>query len=258
MITIEQTNSFKEFNPHFIKKNDIKLGFSWVFNKLAGNSEYNLVDSDDPSKNVIVKGSCSSDVPCWSPVNDGKLHENLCYCGKMYNRFKANCICSHAVNTLWTRYSYRLIELENILGGQLARAKKSVMVRIHQSGELESVSELSMWNDLATLNPRHSFGIYTKRVDIIRDFVKNYGGFAPNFAVNISVWGSANMQFAKEFVFMGLGNAFVVNPVAGYLDGTKHTNCPAYRDGKLIHEIPCEKCRKCYRNTNSFIECEQH
>lgn len=228
----------------FGKVGNIKLGTTtWTFSKLATNEVFT-------SKLGTCKGSCGK-------YCDGC--KGSCYVRSSYRY--PSVILGHMRNTLAFRED--LAQAFSDLYLQLARAKKKpMMVRINQSGELESKEEFEAWCDLASCFPETKFWLYTKAYDIVTDPLMQ-GQVPSNMTVLISVWHEYGTDTFEKLQHLDNVKAFA------YCDGFDYkeafglditTKCNAYEGRKLNHEITCERCQKCFNRLASckVIGCDAH
>ena len=221
---------------------NVKLGNMGSFSKLYGNDTFS-------TRYGMVCGSCGNHcIGC----------KHACYVRKSYRY--GSVINAHARNTLAFR-----INLENAfseLDGQLSRKRKAWdVVRINQSGEIESVSELLSWIRLARKHPESKFYIYTKNFDAV-EYVAETDIIVPdNFTLLISIWHEYGINEFKKYKSLSWVKAFV------YMDGFDYethgikveTLCHAYdENGKLDHNITCDKCKKCIHSIFKVIGCYEH
>ena len=230
-------------NAHFNKNGNIKLGGNmWSFSKLCTDQAFYI-----KSLKQCVVGSCGG--YCNGCRKD-------CYARKSY-RYGSVLQC-HAINTIAMRedMTKAFYDLQRQI--DLARNKPSI-IRIHQSGELETKQEFCNWVEMARINPNITFYLYTKAYDIVLPIVLN-DKMPDNLIVNFSVWHEYGYQEYKQAAHVPTIKAFV------YDDGYAYpfemgTYCKAYGDnGKLNHNITCEKCRKCFDNNvnHKIIGCKAH
>lgn len=239
------------YNARFAKNGNVKIGKMWSFNKLAGSG-------------VICgcKGTCGKHcVGCYNPEDPGSSN---CYVFKRYRMYtfdtnKNAVLFSHIRNTNAVRNDMNNAFKE--LNTQVRRArKKPVALRVHSSGEIESLEELKKWNELANNNPGIPVYVYSKAYEIIEEFVKDVKELADNFFINISIWHEEGVDCYNKLKNIKNIRAFV------YCDGYDYSNritidcmCPAYNEnGKMNHNITCDKCRICYRNDRKVCGCHDH
>ena len=224
---------------------NIKLGNMATFSKLMGDDDYITPVG-------IVKGSCGKHCA-------GCKH--ACYVKKSYRY--PSVVLGHARNTLAMRLD--IDQAFNDIDKQLSRKRHPfAVVRVHQSGEIESPLELLKWVLLARKHPESVFYTYTKNFNAVYALISSIrNGFEmpDNFIINLSVWheyGMKEYEDLKEYSFI---KAFV------YMDGFDYesnglniqTTCTAYdNDGKLNHAITCDKCKKCFGKTFKVIGCLDH
>lgn len=236
-------------------KGNIKLGAGiWNFSKLAGDHKIDVRGIGQ------LTGTCGRYCECCD-------HLKGCYVFKSY-RYPSVRI-NHARNTLAFRQD--LHKSFQKLEQQIRRAKnKPLIIRIDQSGEIESNEEFLCWCHLAELFPNILFWMYTKAFDfVIYDLLA--GNVPMNLFVLISIWHEYGIEEYKRVCHLDNVKAFVYidrDPETGrfYDYKTKHglvitTYCKAYDEhGKMNHAITCEKCRKCfdYKARHKVIGCFDH
>ena len=234
---------FKREKIKFVGGN-IKLGNMGSFSKLYGNDTFTTPYGD-------VTGTCGKHC-------DGcKEH---CYVRKSYRY--GSVIKNHAKNTLAFRND--MIRAFTDLHLQLTRKRKPFdVIRINQSGEIETTAELCSWIDLARRHPETHFYIYTKNYfavfEMIALLTPDY--IPDNFTILISIWHEIGVNEYKLLSGYSFIKAFV------YLDGFDYakydiipdTGCFAYdKYGKLNHDITCDRCRKCFNRIHNVIGCAAH
>ena len=231
----------------FNKKGDTKIGAIWSFSTLMGNEpvhiDYNGVKCD-------VVGTCGG--YCEGCKKSCYVRNSYRYPSVKYG---------HAWNTLAIRDDIE--SAYNDLEGQLKRARnKPNAVRIHVSGEFESMQELNMWNKLAKAFPNITFYVYSKAYDIMDDYFTN-NTLAANFIVNVSIWHEYGIMFFMKWRNLKNIRAFV------YDDGYEYrkfgiysdSRCPAYdSNGKAIDGVTCQKCGLCMgrRENKKVTFCAAH
>ena len=230
----------------FSKKGNIKLGQIWSFSKLFGETEYYFDDG------MNVQGTCSGCCDCC---------EKCCYVRKSYRY--SSVIYSHAIHTLAMRK--KITALFNALNGQINRAhKKPIAIRINQSGEMESRQEVINWIELSRIHPDIQFFFYTKRFNILETVLDEYGNvnIPSNLSILISVWHEYGVKEYNRLKHFDCIKAFVYDDEYDYQATglTPCTTCKAYENGKLNHNITCEKCKKCFTRRKDFkvIFCKEH
>lgn len=226
---------------------NIKLGASvGTWSKLMGDESYHI-----EKLNTTVCGTCGK--YCLGCKKD-------CYVKASYRY--GSVIFGHAIRTIAMRD--HLDELAEQLAKQLERKKKPfAIIRINQSGELETEKELAMWVDLARKNTKTDFYLYTKVFDFVIPYLlKNADTLPENITILISVWHEYGIAEFKLVEHIPNVKAFV------YLDGFDYaahglnilTKCNAYVGKKLNHELTCDKCKKCFDRcpNHKVIGCDAH
>ena len=236
-----------QIQAKFSKTGNIKLGGAvWAFSKLYGNKDIFV-----RPLMATVSGTCGS--YCQGCESD-------CYVRKSYRY--PSVVWSHARNTLAFRDDLSSAFFQ--LSEQLRRAKnKPNIVRINQSGELESLQELIYWGFLASLYPNTQFYIYTKAYNLAAAALEK-GAIPENMTILISVWHDFGLAEYAALDECDNVKAFVYDDFA--FDYAAHglqigTSCHAYDSkGKLDHSVTCDKCRKCFNRSKAakVIRCAAH
>lgn len=251
--------------------NNIKLGHMGSWSMLFGNIEWFI-----PQLECYVKGTCSGYCcGCFNPEDPGK---SPCYVAKSYvkytNRNEDGTIGDIVKNSCMVKlgHAYRTIamtmfrdDLYKSLDKQLTNKKKKFeIIRINESGELTCYEDLKLWCDLANAHRETIFYLYTKNYDAVRKAIKN--DIIPyNLFVNISVWHNNGIKEFLEFKENAQIRAFVLideewSREEYALHGLVVTGmCGAYdSNGKMNHNVTCEKCRRCFNRKNAVIGCFEH
>ena len=216
-------------------KGNIKTGKSILtWSKLYGNMMHYV-----ERLNISVKGSCKCKY-C-------KGCCKTCYVKKSYRH--KSVIYGHAIRTIAMRYFPH--ELFAVIDRQLQRMrKKAKYVRIHQSGEYESLQEFIFWLDMSRLHPETVFYCYTKAFDFIIPYLLQHENELPdNFIILISIWHNYGIKEFNAVKHIKTVKAFVYddrtfNYAAAGIDITYY--CAAYDiNGKLDHDETCDECQAC-------------
>lgn len=234
----------KKFNPrkytyHFNIGKNIKLGdniASW--STLKGSARLFI-----PGLEKRVKGTCANSDFC----------SKDCYVNKTYNRFPKTSLLGHARNTIGLRTCPDKVFAD--LDYQLSHTKRFHVVRINQSGEVETMQEFEMWATLAIMHPDFTLYLYTKQFVMAVDFIKR-NPLPKNFHINFSIWHEHGVNQYLQVASNPNVHAFVYDDGETYIDANDY--CRAYIKGKLNHNITCEKCKKCYRSGVKVIYCTSH
>lgn len=241
-----------EYIARMVKNGNIKIGQTmWSWNKLAGNG-------------VIAgcKGTCGEH--CAGCYNAENPRKSPCYVFKSYNLYgwdKSSVVAGHVRNTNIMRndidHAFNDIQL------QLKRAKKKPSaVRIHASGELESAQELRKWIETARMFPETPFYVYTKAYEILDEVLTeiNTDMIPDNFFINISVWHDNGIFTYYKWKHLDCIRAFVYDDGYDYSDKIKiDCYCPAYdQNGKLHHDLTCDKCKICFQKKAKVCGCYDH
>ena len=225
----------------FKKNGNIKLGNMWTYSKLYHHKEF-------ITKYGLIKGTCG--IYCNGCCDS-------CYVKKSYRY--GSVINGHARNTLAFRMDLNKAFAD--LNSFIDRAKKKPdFIRINQSGEIESTTELKGWIYSAIMHKNIKYYLYTKNFDVLKDVLKT-DKLPENITILISVWHEYGIKEYNEFKHLKNIKAFVYDD--GY-DYSKHgltieTYCHAYdKNGKLNHDVTCDVCRKCIDRTCKVIGCYEH
>lgn len=238
---MKNTNNTTQLKARLTGGN-IKLGNMATFNKLYGDSEYNTPYG-------VVNGSCGKH------CNGCKLS---CYVRKSYRY--PSVVKGHARNTQALRND--LQKAFSDIDNQLSHKRNPWdVVRIHQSGEIETATELLNWLLIARKHPESRFYLYTKNFDAVKTAINSDFEIPNNITILLSIWheyGIKEYNALKDYPFI---KAFA------YCDGFDYsahgiqinTMCNAYDDnGKLNHELTCDKCKKCFNSPFKVIGCNDH
>lgn len=234
------------FNHRLIKKNgNTKLGNSiGTISKLMGDQVYNI-----PSIGEIM-GSCGQFC---------KGCKGNCYVCKSY-RYPSVKL-SHARTTLAFRLDINKA-FDDMYTQIKSMRKPFEIIRIDQSGELESITEFNKYIELAKKCPGTKFYVYTKAYNFVTDQL--LAGIVPeNLIVLFSIWHEYGVAEYRKVEHLKNVKAFVY--ADGY-DYSKHnlfpsTWCKAYDEkGKMNHAISCDVCRKCFHCVDCWkvIFCNDH
>lgn len=244
MLCIEDLKGDK---PKIVGGGNIKLGDNPLF------GSWSTMKGGDDEVRYVKKygGSCSG------TCGDCAKHcSSSCYVNHSYRY--GSVIQRHAVNTTYIKENLDLTF--KILDDQLTRKKdKFQIIRINQSGELTGYKELKLWIKLALKHPETKFYVYTKNYKAVKKIVDSSMEVPDTFTILISIWHKQGVKEFDKWKHLSYVKAFV------YDDGTMfikpQTYCKAYdENGKLDHNVSCEKCRKCFNRNNNhkIIACKSH
>ena len=240
------------YTAKFVKNGNIKIGDTmWSWNKLAGNG---IIGGCKGTCGKHCQGCYDSDNPKKSP----------CYVFKSYVQYgwdDGTVVKAHIRNTNIIRENIEKAFEDIRL--QLQRAKKKPSaVRIHASGELENSNELEMWIETARMYPDIPFYIYTKAYNIVDMVLSAYqkDNIPSNFFINISVWHDNGIETYDKWKHLDNVRAFVYDDGYDYNQKIKiNCYCPAYdKNGKLSHELTCDKCKICFQKKAKVCGCYSH
>lgn len=118
--------------------------------------------------------------------------------------------------------------------------------RIHDYGEIWDYNNLKMWIRIAEKHEDTKFYTYTKRFDLLREYLQNGGLIPENLTINLSTWDGVTDK-GEDLIATGLFNVF-------HYDDDKNSpliHCPAVdKDGNRNSDIICLKCKRCMRKGN--------
>lgn len=230
----------KENRATFNKSGNIKLGNTWNFSTVYGDDIHTV---DFNGEVLSARGTCGKH--CKGCKND-------CYVRKSYRY--PSVVYSHIKNTIAMRVNVKAAF--NDLAAAIEKArKKPDIIRINQSGELESEKIFVMWCELAAAFPNIKFWLYTKNYKAVTPALIN-NKVPDNMTVLFSVWHEFGIKEYKKVAHLDNVKAFVFEDNYNY---KKHgveiqTRCEAYKviNGKmqLNHNITCDKCKKCFNRSN--------
>ncbi len=241
-----------KYTAKFVKNGNIKIGNTmWSWNKLAGNG-------------IIAgcKGTCGEH--CKGCYNAEDPKKSSCYVFKSYVQYgwdNSSVVKGHIRNTNIIRND--IDKAFNDIQLQLSRAKKKPSaVRIHASGELETAQELRKWIETAATAPNIPFYIYTKAYNILDEVLSSMdiNSIPQNFFINVSVWHDSGIEAYNKWKHLDCIRAFVYDDGYNYGEKLKiNCYCPAYdKNGKLSHELTCDKCRICFQKKAKVCGCYSH
>ena len=235
------------FPYRLIKKNgNTKLGDTiGTISKLMGDDYFNVKGFQVP-----IKGSCGG-------FCLGCKHN--CYVKKSYRY--PSVVVSHARTTMAFRLDINKA-FDDMYTQITSMRNPFKVIRIDQSGEIESVNEFNKYIELANKCPNVTFYVYTKAYAfVINQLLK--GQVPKNLVVLFSIWHEYGIAEYKQVAHLPNVKAFVYNDGFDY---SKHdiypsTWCKAYgTDGKMNKNISCDKCKKCFHCIDAFkvIFCNAH
>lgn len=239
-----------EYTAKFVKNGNIKIGNTmWSWNKLAGKGEI-----------AGCQGTCGEH--CNGCYNEEDPSKSPCYVFKSYNIYgwdNSTVVKAHIRNTNVMRENVE--KAFNDIRLQLKRArKKPSAVRIHAAGELETAHELKGWIETAKMAPDIPFYIYTKAYEVLDEVLSSMDVIPQNFFVNVSVWHENGIDIYNQWKHLDNIRAFVYDDGYDYSELIKmDCYCPAYdKNGKLSHELTCDRCRICFQKKAKVCGCYSH
>ena len=204
----------------------------WCFNTLPG----------DKPLSTTTRGVLTNINGTWGGCCDGCA--NKCYAIRDAKLHHNSVIPALSKNTLIARNNIESM-FEQLKKG-LTKNKAEVL-RWHSSGEIENYNYLLHMVRLAVEMPHMKFYCYTKRFNLIDQYLKEHKKLPKNFIVNISVWNGND----KGYDFKNL-NKFV------YDDGTdpdvaKMRHCPAVNKNGKSTGVTCAQCGWCFKGNYGRI-----
>lgn len=234
-----------EIKAKYTSSGNIKLGSDMgVWSVLYGQQEHFIKGYG------MVKGTCG---------HYCKGCEKACYVRKSYRY--GSVMQGHARNTIAIRTD--LGKCFRDLDGQLSRKRKPfTFIRLDQSGEVESMGQFEMHCRVADKHRETDFYIYSKAFDIVVPALLA-GKVPSNMTVLISIWHEYGIDAWNAVKHLSNVKAFVYDDGFDYSKyGLVITDrCYAYdKNGKLDHNITCNKCQKCMnrREQSKVIACYEH
>ena len=252
-------------------KDNIKLGNMGVWAMLFGNCEWYI-----PELDVTIKGTCGEHCRgCFNPDNPKC---STCYVAKSYVKYTKRNADGTTGNILINKcsvklgHAYRTIAMTMFrddlllsLDKQLNKMRKKLdIIRINESGELTCYEDLNLWCELSRRHPETVFYLYTKNYKVVRKALIN--GIVPeNLFINISIWHEFGIAEYLEMKDHPQIRAFCLidkewTKADYYSKGIEITSiCGAYnKEGKMNHEVTCDKCKKCFSRNHKCTGCYEH
>lgn len=241
-----------EYQARFVKNGNIKVGRSmWTFNKLAGSGEI-----------AGCQGTCGKH--CTGCYNHEDPKKSPCYVFKSYVLYgwdHSTVVQGHIRNTNIMRNDTH--KAFNDIQLQLKRAKKKPSaVRIHASGEIETEQELMEWIRTAAMSYKTPFYVYTKAYEVLDNMLNSIDTnmIPKNFFINISIWHDEGIDIYLKWKHLDCIRAFVYDDGYDYSKRLKiDCYCPAYdKNGKLHHDLTCDRCKICFQSKAKVCGCYSH
>ena len=218
-----------------------------------------------PNKGTLtnIPGTCSG---CCTNCESGG-----CYAIRDAKLYSNSVIPAWGKNTLIMRNSLTDLKAQlkaEILSHKTTGPNAEVAIRIHASGEFETLAQLETMCELAKELPTHKFYTYTKRFQMVEEYLEKYGSFPENFAVNLSQWRDnlkSHTALLKAVENKKL-NIFALDDQDsakfGITDKTFHCPAvavPAKKGGKGRETgIQCKDCRRCMKACGRVIAVYNH
>ena len=230
----------------FNKQGNTKIGRIWSFSTLMGNEPIHI---SYRGTECSVMGTC------------GKYCEGCkkaCYVRHSYRYPSVKY--GHMLNTLAIRND--TMQACYDLRNQIMRAKnKPNAIRIHVSGEFESLAEIAMWDILAATFPDIVFYVYSKAYDLLDEYYQKFNK-SPNFIWNVSIWHEYGILFYRKYAHVDGVRCFVYDDGYDYRKWGLYSDskCPAYdANGNTVDGVTCEKCGLCMGKRNRNVTfCNAH
>ena len=241
-----------EYVARMVKNGNIKIGQTmWTWNKLAGSGTI-----------AGCKGTCGGH--CNGCYNADNPRKSPCYVFKSYNIYgwdHSSVVRGHVRNTNIMRNDIN--HAFNDIRLQIQRAKrKPSAIRIHSAGELESSRELREWIKTAFMFPDIPFYVYTKAYEILDEVLSEFDNdnMPQNVFINVSIWHENGIDTYNKWQHLDCVRAFVYDDGYDYGDKLKiNCYCPAYdKNGKLHHDLTCDRCKICFQSKAKVCGCYNH
>lgn len=130
--------------------------------------------ADIPSVNLPPVTTCREDAPCFKG----------CYARK--GRFSFQ----HNKDLLQTNYEIWLNAPEQYESDIKVAAFHSRFFRYHSSGDIPSKEYLHMMVRIANELPHTAFLCFTKKFEMINEYIDEHGAFPANLSIVLSAWGN--------------------------------------------------------------------
>lgn len=278
--TVKTNQKFKELKKLILKKAKIKKGTATDNIKLGSMGSWAMLfgncDWYSPELDVTVRGTCGEHCNgCFNPDNPKCA---TCYVTKSYIKYtKRNedgtvgdilkNECSVKLGHMYRTIAMTMFRKDLLLSldKQLTNMKKKLsIIRINESGEFTCYEDLELWCELARRHKETIFYVYTKNYKVVRRALIN--GIVPeNLFINISIWHEHGIKEYLEMKDHSQIRAFVLVDKEWtirryYSMGIEITcMCPAYdENGKMNHNVTCDKCKKCASYRDKCTGCNEH
>ncbi|PEA25916.1 hypothetical protein CON44_18435 [Bacillus cereus] len=131
----------------------------------------------------------------------------------------------------------------------LASTDKTIMFRIHESGDFYSVAYFQAWAEIANHfkgNRKIVFMAYTKSVDFVKEAVKNKAGYkALNMTIKFSEWEDTKQEEIEKASELGLTKFTAMDK--GTIEREGYFACPSSEVfANTEKERHCGECKVCY------------
>lgn len=220
----------------FNKSGNIKLGNTWNFSTVYGNDIHSV---DFNGETLTARGTCG---------NYCKGCKNACYVKKSYRYPSVKY--SHIKNTLAIRLHTKAAFNDLTAAIENSRVKPEI-IRINQSGEIETAEIFRNWCEMARRFKNIKFWLYTKAYNLVTPEILA-GNVPENMTILFSVWHEYGIKEYKKVSHLNNIKAFVYDDNFDYAAAgiEIQTYCKAYtmQGGKmkLNHNLTCDKCKKCF------------
>lgn len=269
--TIKYTVKINDESRVSLSIGNEKIGKMINFSTLPGNKDNML-----KAKEMLL-----TDVPGTCCGNCSACFKN-CYAAKSAKLHHNAIIPSWGKNTLMLRSNP--VQVFDQIDQQIRKLNKKFyegkasepeykFYRHNVSGELQSLQELELLNDLANKHPAINFGVYSKNSEVLIEFFKKHGQTADNLTINLSEWHGTMSQTRDALDAIGAKyNIFEY-------DDSNRSHCTLSEDdkarlAKTIHcpgidknghhvsingqALTCDKCKLCYKKLGKTIAVYDH
>lgn len=131
---------------------------------------------------------------------------------------------------------------------ELARTKKKIFFRIHESGDFYNYEYLEKWHKITEKfvgNDRIVFMAYTKSLPYFDKLYQKYGKNNVNIKVLSSIWADTKKEMVELTRKLGLEVYTADEDVEKFVEKNKNFEVCDCSD--------CGKCRKCYESNISLV-----
>lgn len=182
--------------------------------------------------------TCRPDAPC---RNNG-----ICYCMRGHQAYPNVCGAYHRNWRLWTENPDKFEEQLNAI----LTFSGVGMFRYNDAGEIPDSRFLAMMCRVAEKHPEVIFLAYTKKYEMINNFLDNGNEIPKNLTIRFSAWDKS----------WNVPNPY--NLPMAYVDFKKNENNPDIPNNTFIcpgnGKTTCSACKVCWRKNVKSVVFKQH